>query len=119
MTRKIVEEKLVSIPEVREILDAVYLKMEENPRLNPDLFLDATHDYVHHFAKMSADSAKKVIKLLVSEYGMDESLAIQIANIDPNWPQELRIILEKDPTMRDLDNDKLTIIIQQIKDCQA
>ena len=50
---------------------------------------------------------------------MDIEYAIQIVNIDPNYHQELRVILEKDVTLRDLPNEDLDIMIQKIRDLQA
>jgi DNA-directed RNA polymerase subunit F len=50
---------------------------------------------------------------------MDESYAIQIVNIDPNYPQEIKNILEKDPILRDLSDDELLVMIQNIRDLQS
>lgn len=118
MVKKILEEKKISIPEVKEILDTVYERMEKlNTPIDP--FTEATYEYCHNFSKMPAEVARKIIEMLKEEYDMDDSHAIQIVNIDPNYPQEIKVILEKDPVLRDLTNDDLVIMIQKIRDLQA
>ncbi|WP_457556914.1 hypothetical protein [Candidatus Harpocratesius sp.] len=118
MVKKILEEKKISIPEVKEILDKVYAQMEklETP---VDPFTEATYEYCHNFSKMPADVARNVINMLKDEYDMDDSHAIQIVNIDPNYPQEVRVILEKDPVLRDLSDEDIVIMIQKIRELQA
>ena len=118
MVKKILEEKLISIPEVEEILDSVYEKMEKFEHLNPDAFQEATYDFVKNFAKLDAPSARKIVKMLREDYKMDETTAIQIVNINPQYPEELRVIFEKDVTLRDFDKDELSIIIQKVRDLQ-
>ena len=118
LVKKILDEKLISIPEVKEILDSVFERMEKLGDIKPDPFQDATYEYVQHFAKMDGATARKITKMLVSEYNMDASMAIQIVNIDPQWPQEVKVILEKDQTLNSMSNEDLTIMIQQIRDLQ-
>jgi DNA-directed RNA polymerase subunit F len=119
MVKKILKEELISIPEVKEIMEKLFEKMEKIESIQPDPFQDATYEYVHNFSKMSADVAKNVIKMLVKDYSMDIEYAIQVVNIDPNYHQEMRVILEKDVTLRDLSDDDLKIMIQKIRDLQA
>ena len=120
MVRHIKEEKLISIPEVKEILDDVVARLTNmNIELKADAFQEATIQYVNHFAKMSAPVARKVIKMLMADYKMGLSQAIQIVNINPNYPQEVKIILDKDPNLRSLEEDDLKIMIQKIRDLQA
>ncbi len=119
MVKKIIKEELISIPEVKEIMEELFEKMEKIESIQPDPFQDATYEYVHNFSKMSADVAKNVIKMLVKDYSMDIEYAIQVVNIDPNYHQELRVILEKDVILRDLSEDDLKIMIQKIRDLQA
>jgi DNA-directed RNA polymerase subunit F len=118
MVRKIIEEKLISIPEVKSILDNVFERLAKLKK-NPDPFQSATYEYVNSFAKMSSDTAKKIIKMLIADYGMDNSHAIQIVNIDPTSPKEIQAILEKDPKLRSLSEQELSIMLQKIKDLEA
>jgi len=119
MVKKILKEELISIPEVKEIMEELFEKMDKIESIQPDPFQEATYEYVHNFSKMSADVAKNIIKMLIKDHSMDIEYAIQVANIDPNYYQELRVILEKDVTLRDLSNEDLNIIIQKIRDLQA
>jgi len=118
MAKKVLEEAKISIPEVKDILTKVFERMERQD-MKPDLFSEAAWEYVHNFSKMDLETARKIIDMLQKEYSMDESQAIQIVNIDPNYPQEIRVILQRDPTLRDLDDEALTIMIQQIRDLEA
>ncbi len=118
MVKKIIKEEMVSIPEVKEIMEELFEKMDKIESIQPDPFQEATYEYVHNFSKMNADVARNVIKMLVKDYSMDIEYAIQIVNIDPNYHQELRVILEKDVTLRDLSDDDLKIMIQKIRDLQ-
>ena len=120
MVKKILDEKKICIPEVKDILDKVYARMEKlGGTMVPDPFTEATYEYVHNFSKMDADVARNIINMLMKEYNMDESYAIQVANIDPNYPQEVKVILEKDPILRDLNEDELAVMIQNIRDLQG
>jgi DNA-directed RNA polymerase subunit F len=119
MVKKILEERTISIPEVKEILDDVvgnkFVKMD----MKTDPFTEATQYYVDTFSKMSADSARKIRKMLVKE-GFSESLANQMINIAPDQPQELRTIIEgaKDPSLNEKFKEEkdLVILIQKFKD---
>ncbi len=119
MVKKIIKEEMVSIPEVKEIMEELFEKMDKIESIQPDPFQEATYEYVHNFSKMSSDVAKNIMKMLVKDYSMDLEYAIQIVNIDPNYHQELRVILEKDPTLRVLSKEELEIMIQKIRDLQA
>ncbi|MHA1719110.1 MAG: hypothetical protein ACTSWX_05915 [Promethearchaeota archaeon] len=119
MVKKILKEEMISIPEVKEIMEELFEKMEKIESMQPDPFQEATYEYVHNFSKMSSEVARKVIKMLVKDYSMDLEYAIQIVNIDPNYFQEVRVILEKDPTLRDLTDEDLQVMIQKIRDLQA
>jgi DNA-directed RNA polymerase subunit F len=120
MVRKIIEERLISIPEVKEILDSVLERLKaKGGEQKADPFLDSTYEYASVFAHCTADQAKKIIKMLTTDYGMDMTYAIQIVNIDPTTIQELRIILEKDAKLKSIPEKELSIILQKIKDLQA
>ena len=118
MTKKILEEKKISVPEVKDILTKVFERMERQD-MKPDLFSEAAWEYVNNFSKMDLSTARKIIDMLQKEYQMDESQAIQIVNVDPNYPQEARVILQRDPTLKDLSDDDLARMIQKIRDLEA
>jgi DNA-directed RNA polymerase subunit F len=119
MVRNIKEKNLISIPEVKEIMDEFMKTVGSNENFKLDAFQEATLEYVNRFSKMSAKAARKIIKLLVDEYKMEPALAIQVVNIDPQYIEELKVIFEKDAKFKALPNDKLTEIIQLIKEEQV
>ena len=117
MVKQIIEEKNLSIPEVKDILKKVYDRFErlETPT---DPFTEATFEYVNNFAKMEGKVARDIIQMLIKDYGMDETLAIQVVNVDPNYPVELQTIFQRDPTLKSLSDEDLTIMIQKIRNLQ-
>ena len=117
MVKKIIEEKNLSIPEVKELLGNVYERME---RLDTptDPFTEATYEYVHNFAKMDAKVARDIIRMLMKDYEMDENYAIQVVNIDPNYPEELQTIFQRDPNLKSLSDEDLQVMIQKIRTLQ-
>jgi DNA-directed RNA polymerase subunit F len=118
MVRKIIEENLISIPEVKDIMDDVIKRMSEAGEVKLDAFQEATYEYVTNFSKMPAKNARKIIDALVKQYNMDVAVAIQVVNIDPKYIEELRVIFEKDPQLRTLSDKELTEIVEFIKDSQ-
>lgn len=119
MVRKIIEENLISIPEVKEIMDDVVKRMSDaSGEVKLDAFQEATYEYVTNFSKMPAKSARKIVDALVKQYSMDIAVAIQVVNIDPKYIEELRVIFEKDPHLKTLSDKELTEIVQFVKDSQ-
>ena len=82
---KALKEKLLSLPEVKEILESL--------GENLDQFQRRTLDYATKFSKIDAKSAKELIKRLVEEYELEEEEAIQIVNCMPESIEELRTFL--------------------------
>ena len=119
MVKKILEEKYISIPEVKEAIDFIVEQIKQKDiKINIDPFTENTMLYVNTFSKMSAESARKIIAMLEKEYSMDKKLAIQVVNINPSYGQELIPVFDKDPVLRGLSEDDRTIMIQQIKEFQ-
>ena len=58
---------------------------------NLDQFQRRTYDYVSKFSKIDADAAEKLVKKLVSEFGLDEDEAVQVVNCAPKSVEELRV----------------------------
>lgn len=81
-----VKEKLLTLPEVKEILEAIG---EENL----DQFQRRTLDYATKFSKIDTKSARELVKRLVKEYELEEEEAIQIVNCMPESIEELRTFL--------------------------
>ena len=91
-----IEEKSISIPEVKKIMENIKEQMIKiDPEEGMSHFQDITHNYVDKFTKMSHKDAVKIKNFLIETYDIEEVYAINIVNIDPKTIPELRMILEK------------------------
>ncbi|MGQ4833302.1 MAG: RNA polymerase Rpb4 family protein [Candidatus Asgardarchaeia archaeon] len=106
MPRKILDRKLLTYPEVKEILS----KRSESDELN--YIQRVTLDYVTKFSKMSVKTARKLIETLINKYSLDEEIAYQIVNVAPTTPQELSVFI---PATTSLTKDDLKDIAELIK----
>ena len=113
--REILNEKPISIPQVKEILEKIVAMEKIDTKLVPEpsptgeeapaaetdktkkYFLKSTYDYVTIFTKEGFDARKavNVIEKLVKENELPLPLAIQIVNINPETPEELALLFEK------------------------
>jgi len=84
LSKRAVTEKKLTISQVKKILESMG---EENL----DQFQRRTYDYVSKFSKIDADAAEKLVKKLVSEFGLDEDEAVQVVNCAPKSVEELRV----------------------------
>ena len=80
---EIVKKRMISLPEVREILS------EGNPE-SLDQIQRWTFDYVSKFAKIEPKAAKKMKQELISQCGLTEEEAAEIVNVMPKSLPELR-----------------------------
>jgi len=120
MSGRKIDEKTVSIPEVKEIMENVKDKLLEiDSDEGMSHFQEITYNYVNKFAKYDAKTAKKVKKLLMDKYNIEEIYSINIVNVDPQSVPELRIILEKSFTGKTLTDDQLEIIIEEIEELKS
>jgi len=114
------DEKAVSIPEVKEIMEYVKDKFTEiDAEEGMSHFQEITYSYVNKYSKMSAKEAKKIIKFLMDEYGIEELYAINIVNIDPHSVPELRMLLEKSLSGKTLNDKQLSQLLDQIEDIKT
>ena len=86
MVKKVVDEKLLTIPEVRELMEKV------GPGAGGD-FLIRTLDYVGKFSKVGAAEARELVEKLVNEFGLSDWEAVQIVNCMPKTADELKVFL--------------------------
>jgi DNA-directed RNA polymerase subunit F len=115
MSGRKIEEKVVSIPEVKKIMENVKKKIEDiDPEEGLSHFQEITYNYVNRFAKMNDKDAKKIQKFLMEKYDIEEIYAINIVNIDPKSIPELRMILEKSFTGKNLTDEQLQELLYQI-----
>jgi DNA-directed RNA polymerase subunit F len=83
---KTVKEKLLSIPQVKKIL-------EELGEENLDQFQRRVLDYASKFSRVDAETAQMLVEKLVREFGLDEVEAVQVVNCMPTSVEELRVFL--------------------------
>ena len=86
MPRKALKERKLTVPEVKQLLGGLG---EENL----DQFQRRALDYTAKFTKIDAKSAKKLVKGLVKNFGLDEEEAVQIVNCMPESIEEIRVFL--------------------------
>jgi len=86
MEGKSAEEKKLTIPKVKEVLESMG---EENL----DQFQRRTLDYAAKFSKVEAKNSEKLAEKLINEFGLDEDEAIQVLNCVPKSVDELRVFL--------------------------
>lgn len=120
MSGRKIDEKTVSIPEVKKIMEEVKEQIEEiDTEEGLSHFQEITYTYVNKFAKMSEKDALKIKKFLMVKYDIEEIYAINIVNIDPKSVPELRMILEKSFTGKTLKDDQLQDLLYQIEELKS
>ena len=113
-------EQTVSIPEVKEIMENIkdqILEIDYDEGMSH--FQEITYNYVNKFAKYDAKTAKKVQKLLVDKYEIEEIYVINIININPKTLPELRMILEKSFVGKTYNDEQLQEILYQIEEIKS
>ncbi len=120
MSGKKIQERTVSIPEVKKIMDDVKKEIDQiDSEEGLTHFQEITYNYVNKFSKMSEKEANKIGKFLMDKYDIEELFAINIVNIDPQTVPELRLILEKSFTGKSLGDEILQEILYQIQDLKT
>ena len=120
MSGKKINEKTVSIPEVKKIMEYIKEKiMEIDEAEEMSHFQEITYKYVNKFAKMSNKDAVKIQKVLKDKYNIEELFIINIVNIDPKTVPELRVILEKSFTGKTLNDDQLQDLLYEMEELKT
>ena len=81
MPQRIVEKKAVSIPEAKNLLEAVEV---------PNQFQLRTLEYVKKFSKVEGAKAQQLTDRLVQEFEIERGDAIAVVNCMPTSIEELR-----------------------------
>lgn len=110
-----IDERTLSIPEVKKIMEDLDEKIREiDSDEGMSHFQEITYNYVQKFAKMDEKIARKILKFLIGTYDLEEEYAINIVNIDPNTIPELRVILEKSMQGKTFNEDQLQKLLYEI-----
>jgi DNA-directed RNA polymerase subunit F len=86
MPRKASKEKMLTIPEVKQMLESIG---EENL----DQFQRRALDYAAKFAKVEEKAAEELVKGLMEKFELEEEEAVQIVNCMPESIEEIRVFL--------------------------
>jgi len=86
MPRRALRERVVAVPQVKAILEAVG---EEQL----DQFQRRSLDYATKFSKVDANTAEKLVNELVERFELEQEEAIQIVNCMPESIEEIRVFL--------------------------
>ncbi len=86
MPRKAIKERIVTVPEVKKILESIG---EEHL----DQFQRRSLDYAAKFSKVEPSLGKKLVKKLIDEFELEEEEAVQIVNCMPESIEEIRVFL--------------------------
>ncbi len=82
---RMIKNKKITIHEAKEILSQSTGEMDELQK--------RTYEYVNVFSKISGEDARRLIEALEKEIGLEEEYAIQLVNIMPKTPEEIRTYL--------------------------
>ncbi|MGC8599503.1 MAG: RNA polymerase Rpb4 [Nitrososphaeria archaeon] len=82
---KMIKSKKITIHEAKDILTQSTSDIDELQR--------RTFEYVNVFSKLNGEQAKKLVESLEKEVGLEEDYAIQLVNIMPKTPEEIRTYL--------------------------
>lgn len=120
MSRKLIDEKILSIPEVKEMMEKYKNKVIDSGIAEEiSHFQQITLDYVIKFSKFSEKQAKEIIIMLTEKYNIEYVFAVNVVNTDPQTVPELKIIFEKSTEGKNFDTSKLLEILYKINEIKS
>ncbi len=106
MPKEIIKEEEVPLPVVKKVLAKRAKESELTYQQN------ITLEYATNFSKMTPAAAIKVVEKLVKDYDLTRAQAVQVVNIAPTTPEELRTILDARTTR--LSEEQIKEIIELV-----
>ncbi|MFB3765572.1 MAG: RNA polymerase Rpb4 family protein [Methanotrichaceae archaeon] len=94
IVKNIMKEELLTLAEVKEILDQIKLSRADEEELGYELRRAMRHAEL--FAKGSAEESRGIVEELLKLEKMTPEIAIKIADIRPKTKDELRAIYAKE-----------------------
>jgi len=94
IVKSIMKEELLTLAEVKEILDRIKLSRADEEELGYELRRAMRHAEL--FAKGSAEESRAIVEELMKLEKMTSEIAIKIADIRPKTKDELRAIYAKE-----------------------
>ena len=94
IVKSILQEEILTLAEVKEILDQIRLKRAEEEELGYELRRAIRHADL--FSKGSAEESRAIIEQLMKMEKMSREIALKIADVRPVNKDELRAIYAKE-----------------------
>jgi len=94
IVKRVLQEDLLTLAEVKEILDQIRLKRAEEEELGYELRRAIRH--AEFFAKGTAEESRGIVEQLMKLEKMTPDIAVKIADIRPAAKDELRAIYAKE-----------------------
>ncbi|MCK4952815.1 RNA polymerase Rpb4 [Candidatus Bathyarchaeota archaeon] len=86
MPKKTLEERIIALPQVKEILESI-----GEEQLNA--FQRRSLDYAAKFSKIDIASAEELVKKLQEQFGLEAAEAVELTNCMPESIEEIRTFL--------------------------
>ena len=94
IVKSIMQEELLTMAEVKDILDQIRLKRADEEELGYELRRAIRH--AEFFAKGTAEESRRMVEELVKLEKITKEIAVKIADIKPITNDELRAIYAKE-----------------------
>jgi DNA-directed RNA polymerase subunit F len=102
-----VTEKKLTLPQVKKVMDSI-------GEANLDQLQRRTFDYVSKFAKVNSETGEKLVQKLITDFGLEETEAIEIVNCMPKSIEELRVFMAGGRKI--IETSKLEAIVKLLND---
>lgn len=106
MPKKVIEKEPLSLPEMKAICD----ELKKLPESELNILQKKMIEYVDKFSKISPEKAIELKKALIEELNIEAERAVQIVNILPRTPDEIREIFYDRAILGDLPQKILKLI---------
>jgi len=94
IVKSVLQEELLTLAEVKEILDQIRLKRADEEELGYELRRAIRHAEI--FARGTAEESRRMVEELTKLEKMTPDIAVKIADIRPATKDELRAIYAKE-----------------------
>lgn len=108
MPKEIISEEEITLPQVKKILT------QRGKEGELSFQQSITLEHASSFSKMAPAVASKLVEKFMKDFNLSRAQAVQIVNISPTNPEEIRTIL--DARSADLTDQQITEIIDLIVD---
>ena len=108
IVKSIMQEEILTMAEVKDILDQIRLKRADEEELGYELRRAIRH--AEFFAKGTAEESRRMVEELVKLEKMNQEIAVKIADVRPVTKDELRAIYAKERFT--LSEEELNVILE-------